>query len=603
MAEFFIARGPAGWCDKLSERIDPWNELRRVCENSWGRSAVVGIRHGVIPWKGGLVDTEGWTGAWLAHDADSDRNSSFAKGRTSKGRNLEDLLRSEGVSGFYEITNPVAFVGVEHETGALHCLRDRLGFIPLQYWATDERFFLTSDSNSLLKVLENVRMRPRRLREFFTLRGETDRTDFLKNCFSVLPREHLEWRTGVGSPKSYRYWKPDTETVETRAEVGEVMDKVDERIFCRLKQLDPDNSVVALSGGADSAYLAARFCDAYPNRRVDSASMVSRELNKFDERHPIVETGQAVQVDQHLFDVSDLWAFKEPEVYRRRVADGPNMYALEYSETAFRRWVKEKLGAKNIIYGTGAEFAFRSPCRRIVQNSLHSRSDVWGLLRRGRLPIRRLGRGFAKDVLERFKMLEPLRPIFGSTSNSEPWSQSESWLEFKIGGAPVHGHTRKSQNPGDVCLEQLDTLGWEIRARGLARSMRAAGVTDVTPYFDTEVLEHAFRLPWWARYRRCAYQNLISERLPSAVTQRDYSQRMGPLVVKGLALKEHRQIASMFSQSELDRAGLMRSEDFLQAFEQYRAATLSNGPDEVTPSFALWLTVAAELWIRAVGFQ
>jgi len=601
MADFFAARGPAEWCEYVRDCFRERDDVRLSELRTEFGSVLLGFRAGEIPWSGGTFEVGDWSGAWMgARQNVAESLGIYRYGAETLGAQIGNRLRESGLSGIYDLHGPLAVATYNSRTEILHALRDKLGRIPIQYTNRGGNLFATSDSEWLLAVLKEVRNRPDRLRAFFSPGSRASREDFLEHCFRVLPREHLRWRASDGEPTAVRYWRPETEPVDSRAGVEDLKDEIDRKISRSLEKCDPSGDFVALSGGIDSTYLAARFRDLYPERRIETASMVCRRSEMFDERHRIVETSETLELDHHLFDVSELWPLKEIAPYRRRIGDGPNGFALELSETAFSKWVRERLGGRGLIFGLGAEFAFRSPVAEVIRANIGSYSALMEIGCEPGVGLRRILKELVKRSLGAAGMRSKIRDLRDKSVDEPTWRDSENWLNFSpVEMSPETAGMTPGQ-PGDESLSRLDRLSWEITQRGTTRLLRHSELPHCKPYLDEKLLESALRLPYVSRVDKSILRELVGDRLPPKIAERSYEQRMNPLVVYAYSSREFEKIVEMFSPSQLGQSGLLADEIFRAALDELRREAHTNGIDAPTGTFGIWLTVAAEIWMRSL---
>jgi asparagine synthetase B (glutamine-hydrolysing) len=516
--------------------------------------------------------------------------------RGEVGEQLGARLEARGLEGLYTVRGPMAYCGGDLEGMTLHSMRDKVGTIPLRFFQDSGRLLVSSNGEWLIEAADRPEIRESRLRQSLTLDFDSSREGFFSNVYRILPREHLEWTSANSHPDSRRYWHPDTSPVE---DIEGLSRAVESELRHILELYSPEQAAISMSGGVDSTLLAAVYREVHRNQRIETVSMVCRDSDVFDERHEIVSVSKQIPVEHHLFDVSELWPLKEPRFYEAYTSNGPNFYILEFPEVRFRSWVVERLGLDELIVGNGAELAFSSPIQDWICASFRNPDQLRWLWENQKVPLRQIVEESLKNPFRGTEVELSLRRLIRKLRSQESWENATNWLTFEPWKPSARDSVPGDKSPGRERLDYLDSWIWEVFTRLRVRSGRRLDLTQHFPYLDEKVLQYGLQLPWRSRANKSLLRGMAVNYMSEELAQRDYYQRANSMTAKTYLAEGEEILDSLFSPSKLAERGIIDDSMFRQTFGEAQSRIRSRGIDSITQTALLWLTIAAEIWMRA----
>lgn len=142
--------------------------------------------------------------------------------------------------------------------------------------------------------------------------------------------------------------------------------------------------------------------------------------------------------------------------------------------------------------------------------------------------------------------------------------------------------------------------------RFLAFESRQANRPVWTPFLDAEFWELSLSLRpehlVEGGRQKAILRRITARLLPDDCRQRPKLGGFDAIVERGLALEASPQVYALFARPMLGDWAQFRSHRFLEAYEAYRRA--GHSPTSHTRgSWAIWRTVATELWLRRQHHQ
>ena len=151
-----------------------------------------------------------------------------------------------------------AFAVHDSAAGDLHLYRDRLGILPLYYYATGKVFAFASEIKALLPVMDSYRIDEQSLHDYLTYRCVPAPHTLFEGVRKVRPGHHLVVRPD-GRVTSSAYWRLPQHADVRRVSAREAIELVDQALTESVREsLVADVPVgTYLSGGVDSSLITA----------------------------------------------------------------------------------------------------------------------------------------------------------------------------------------------------------------------------------------------------------------------------------------------------------------------------------------------------------
>jgi asparagine synthase (glutamine-hydrolysing) len=430
----------------------------------------------------------------------------------------------DGPAGVERLVGQFAYALYDENTDELWLHRDRLGILPLYYYADSNVFLFASETKALLCGLGKVPdLDLASVSDYLARRSVPAPWTLLEGVRKLEPGTSLRvGREGVGS--SRRYWSiplgrktpiDDDQAVSAlKARLGAAVDRC----------LVADVPVGAyLSGGLDSSLIVAlvargkagepvqTFSAGFGDPRFDELPHARRVSDLLGTAHHEVR----VRADDFL----ELW---EPLTWHR---DGP---ISEASDVAVYRLAELARGhVKVVLSGEGSDelfagypkhrFARLTSAARLAPTAL--RQPLLSVVERG-LPVR---------------LSRPRIAMRALSERTEP-ERMEAWFApflsreraILLGGACDHNRYQELPRRAGALARMLaaDVTGWlpdNLLERGDRMSM-AASVELRPPFLDVDVVDLAFSLPTRMKIRsgtgKWIVRQLARQLLPPDVVDR-----------------------------------------------------------------------------------
>jgi asparagine synthase (glutamine-hydrolysing) len=383
---------------------------------------------------------------------------------------------------------------VEHE---LHLVRDRMGILPLYYYADDEVFAFASEIKALLPVVAKPAVDHDSLHDYLAHRSVPAPFTLVEGVRKVPPGHRLTL-SATGEISITPYWQLPNAPSTRDVSPAEAVRLVDEALDASVAEaLIADVPVGAyLSGGVDSSLITAlvarqraggmvqTYSAGFGDPRVDELPWARRVASMLGtEHHDVVVTAADFTElwpkltwhrDAPLSEPADVAVFRLAELARR---DVKVTLSGEGSDELFGGYPKYR--AARLLEWTGyVPAAVRAPGLRRVERSLPPR-------------LRRLG--VALRAAQASTPAERMRGWFA------PFTEAER--EALLAGPPRRSSSLApyERARGDVVRRMLyaDSHFWladNLLERGDRMSM-AASLELRPPFLDHRLVELAFSLP------------------------------------------------------------------------------------------------------------
>ncbi|MEC3955859.1 asparagine synthase (glutamine-hydrolyzing) [Nocardia sp. CDC153] len=413
-----------------------------------------------------------------------------------------------GPSGVGALRGQFAYAIHDSATGETHLFRDRLGILPLYYYATDTFFAFASEIKALLPVIESPRVDTASLHDFLAHRSVPAPYTFLDGVRKVPQGHHLVVRAD-GKVRIAPYWQLPAEGETLQVGPERAVELLDDALRNSVRDaLVADVPVGAyLSGGVDSSLICAlvarqrageglhTFSAAFGDDRVDETewARVAAKIVGSDHHETIVTAA----------DFEENWA--RLSWFRDSPLSEPADVAVYRLAELARDHVKV------VLSGEGSDELFGGyPKYRYARTTCLAGALPGAPLRalEGRLSPRQARLSVALRALSEPNYAERMRGWFA------PFTARE---RTRLLGAPPERTVLAPylDGRGDPLRRMLyaDVHTWladNLLERGDRMSM-AASLELRPPFLDHRVAELAFRLPSAYKVRGGTTKWLVKE--------------------------------------------------------------------------------------------
>src|SRR5262245_10763897 len=254
------------------------------------------------------------------------------------------------------------FAGIVSDGRQMWCFRDHLGFKSLYYRDEERGFFAATEAKQIVAGA-GLQREPNldAINHLLFANGSDD-----KPCALVgvnILRQAMTCTVDIGRPTSFhRYWEPERILETVRLGSDEVRQRFHELFRQAVVRCLTGEDVVSLSGGLDSASIAAVAAPEYlelKRRPLSALSAVFPDLPNVDETSYIRKIVEYVGLDLHTYRIQAP-VLKDVQ-YWCKVLDGP-IYTMSIPDLHENYTLARELGFRNVLTGDIAEFVigFRS---------------------------------------------------------------------------------------------------------------------------------------------------------------------------------------------------------------------------------------------------
>jgi asparagine synthase (glutamine-hydrolysing) len=494
-----------------------------------------------------------------------------------------------------------AFAVWDGSAGSLLCARDALGVRDLAYFVSDGLFVAASEVAQVLAHPEvEERLNEGRLAEFLAGVWLEHHESFFENVFYCPPAHCL--LVTENALRLWRYWDidPGRRISHRRDEeyAEEFLSLLNNAVVDRLGSTAP--VAVSLSGGPDSAALAAIASRAQPPTRINSFSYVFDRFPSCDESHYIRKVVDQCGLDATLINGAEMWPLRDLDTWPI-FPDFPGQDPYVRLPMAVADAARDA-GCRVILNGHFSDLLFHggqymaadlfSPGRFLAVlkaiagnwDSAELRRDV---LRNGlwmRVPsgirsvVRRL-RGAdrispGRDILEReFVDRTRLPDRLGAAEESHPGIRADFVARW------CH-------------------LGLSILAQGAASARRLynrRGTELVDPFWDRRLVEYVMAIPAHLLARPGVTKYLLRQAtrglVPDEVRERRDKTSLHELFCEGLLRREKSTVDALLERPSIVERGMVR--------RRWLSDELAAGDEWTDHGHSLWRCLNVEMWLRA----
>lgn len=557
---------------------------------TWSSSKTIGVRRSRHT---GLGKTEqsGAELVYIGHGRGERDNRHFPP-RNPLANRLLTSLKLSGTPGLDRHLGPLAGVWVEAQGRRVWIWRDRFGRHPIQMIRLAQGWAVTT-SPDLAARLSSRQIRWSNITAFIHATETTTDADVHTDLFRIRPAEVVRFEDHQIMERK-RWWRPTRQTIDQpRSRMASLLHQMG-ALYGRTPH------IIALSAGIDSATLAALAGRGHPS---------SEALTFSDPGSPRDEGPQAGALADHLqlrwtpFSIREHWPLSRLDDHRFPLAWGPAAHPDFAWKMPCHRWLRRRHQTLPIIYGNGSDDVLWIPPKLWLKEQWHRRDwsnleKAWAHL--GMSDWIRPGLSALVDELE----LRSFRPLLPRWPSSLPiWQQPQRWIH----GAEKTGHDRAiptdlTEHFFQLRVQRLQSWHWERAMRSLAFEARRTQRAIWTPFLDAQFWElslsiHPMDLVEEGR-QKALLRNAAAHLLPESCLRRPKMGGFDPLVERGLADKASPRIYQWFARPQLGRWPAFDGHAFLRAYEAYRRGPTNAHPGGYRGSWAIWKTVATEMWLR-----
>ncbi len=429
--------------------------------------------------------------------------------------------RARGVDMVHELVGQFAFAVHDAVTGDLVLFRDRLGILPLYYYADEHMLAFASEIKALLPALPQPEVDTASLDAFLSLRSVPAPYTMFRNI-RKLPAGHRLRVDRTGRIRVDRYW-----SIPGPRPVAVPPEEAVQRVTVALERAVSDAMVADvpvgayLSGGVDSSLIVAlmgthgrqveTFAAAFGEHGVDERPYARRVSEALGTSHHevVVEPADFVDLwpklswhrDAPMSEPADFAVYRLAELARQHVTV---VLSGEGSDELFAGYPKYRVGPW-VERASVLPAALRG---RLVRAAEHRMPPAAA---RARIALRVLGATTAE---------ERRRAWFAPFTETERAALVGRWGAHPA--APMTGVA------GDTVRQMLaaDCQGWlpdNLLERGDRMSM-AASLELRPPFLDHRLVELAFSLPSNVKIRngvgKWAVKQIAERHLPADIVHR-----------------------------------------------------------------------------------
>lgn len=501
----------------------------------------------------------------------------------------------------------------------LICVRDKLGLVPMSWLEAEGRGRVVSTRAQTAVSLSGTTPVASRdyLKHFLTrrLNDNKPRCGPLMGVSRICPREVMLWSEGR-RPQFVVYWRPETSYREPRETDAEDLRSL---LIQSLKEggQRADCVIPSLSGGLDSTAVTEAYAtlqEATFEQPIECVSMISRRFPRLDEARWITRVEDSLPIHVNRWLIDDFWTLA-PGVLpgQPELADGPVGFPSLYWMVPFLCWARSTTGCSSFATGDGADVVQRSSSH-IVAERLIRRRKWLGLANEAvGAGIQPMMHAMVRQVCDPLGITADVRQLlqwwrhkYPQSADDRPWT-SPSWVHESRGFEPPRISRSTSCTLGEQKLNSLKSWNLELASRLFRQISRRAGVWLEFPYFDTRLWDWMLRQAPEQLKRHGVEKHLqrraLEGRLPPDVVFRRKSTLFDNMIDYGLGVKAVSFAEELFRNgSHLEARQLIDAKKFLRVYSAYQAHVREHFPHILwVGSQLIWRTIAAEMWLRALG--
>lgn len=403
------------------------------------------------------------------------------------------VFEKYGPTGVNRLRGQFAYAVFDSRTGETHVFRDRLGILPLYYYADSRLFAFASEIKALLPVIDSPAIDDDSLHDYLAQRAVPAPHTLVRGVRKLPPGHHLVLGSDGGVRVS-AYWELASRPSRRAVTTQEAVDFVDEALKTSVREsLVADVPVgVYLSGGVDSSLLTAMTRRENPGQHLHTfgASFGDERLDETVWARKVAELNGTIHHDV-LVTADDFMNNWGKLSWHR---DGPLSEPADVAVFRLAQLAREQV--KVVLSGEGSDELFGG-----YPKYKFARATRW------------LGAAPSLGMLDRLEHALPasksrLRIAVRAMGESKYEDRLRAWFapftvteRNRLTGrrSPRGAPSAYSRGRGDALRRMLfaDTCVWltdNLLERGDRMSM-AASLETRPPFLDHRLVELAFDLP------------------------------------------------------------------------------------------------------------
>jgi len=398
-----------------------------------------------------------------------------------------------GPPGVARLRGQFAYAIYDSDTRETHLFRDRLGVLPLYYYADERLFAFASEIKALLPIIRDPSVDDDSLHDYLAHRAVPSPHTLIRGV-RKLPQGHQLVVTSDGFVNVSPYWHLDVGSSPRKVTPAEAVDLVDGVLKASVREsLIADVPVgVYLSGGVDSSLLTALARRQNPGQVLHTFG-ASFGDERYDENQWARKVAQLNATTHHeVFVTADDFLNNWGKLSWHR--DGPLSEPADVAIFRLAELAREQV--KVVLSGEGSDELFGGYPKYVFANATRwlgaiPSAGLLGKLEKS-LPASKARLRIAVRVLAESSYEERLRGWFA------PFTLAER-VQLTGRLSPRGVPDAYSRAGGDALRRMLyaDTSVWladNLLERGDRMSM-AASLETRPPFLDHRLVELAFQLP------------------------------------------------------------------------------------------------------------
>lgn len=467
--------------------------------------------------------------------------------------------------------------------------RDRLGSGIVCVVEDTHGWWLSNDPGLALDAA-GLPWRPAipRLSRFLLMEDDDAREDFLVGVIRLRPGER--WRTD-----GQRAWIeaappwPAIHDLHDARDAQALSVRLEATLRAQLERVDGPR-VFTLSGGLDSSTLVA-LAGERPAQVVTLGFDSAR-----DETRPSAELAAALGASQTRIAVDHALPMSTPQVHQHSPALGPHFHPGEGYEAALYEAVTRAFPDHALITGMGADHLLSQPIASLWAWQLRH-GDASTRWRMASVRPKATARRLAREGLRRVGALALVRAARSTPSSPtlpSAWTDPARWVRQPA--APL-------ERPDDPRDGLLAGWRWELAMRGLERQRRRGHHLLRHPFLSEPVWSLLRPLP--PTILRTTAQDKSPLRLiaarhaPAALAWRGKIPGFDAACTRALGQTHAAAIRALLADGALAAHGVIDARALVSIFDGFTTRAHAH-PGASLRTIALWRTLAAELWWRAL---
>ncbi|WP_174398866.1 asparagine synthase (glutamine-hydrolyzing) [Mycolicibacterium sphagni] len=448
--------------------------------------------------------------------------SSYPFATHGDSETLLALYDKYGPAGVDRLRGQFAYAIYDADSGDIHLFRDRLGILPLYYYADRTFFAFASEIKALLPVIDAPSVDDDSLHDYLAQRAVSAPHTLIKGVRKLAPGHHLVV-TRDGAVSVSEYWELAPGPSRRRVTPSEAIDLVERALKTSVHEnLVADVPVgVYLSGGVDSSLLTAMTRRENPGRVLHTfgASFGDERYDETVWARKVAELNGTIHHDVVVTADDFLNNWGKLSWHR----DGPISEPADVAVFRLAQLAREQV--KVVLSGEGSDELFAGYPKYKFAGATRWLGAIptWGALDRVEraLPASKSRMRIAVRAMGEDKYDERLRAWFAPFTMAE---RDQLTGRRSPRGAPA----AYSRGRGDALRRMLfaDTCVWladNLLERGDRMSM-AASLETRPPFLDYRLVDLAFDLPSSVKIRegktKWVLKQVAHRYLPAEVVDR-----------------------------------------------------------------------------------